>query len=159
MFADRYFPPRYFPNRYFGEGGAAGPVGPPTDDAGGQNARRRRIRVTYRYAILLPLLFALGCAHGSLRLSLWPEEEHGGVSGRPAASDLYFIAAGAVTDATLVALKVKPWWRLGAGAALAVGVRTLKPLGRTESSHFLFGFGVTLAEIVQFPFCRGPCHR
>jgi hypothetical protein len=76
----------------------------------------------------------------------WPVEEHGGLSPRPAAPDVVFIAPGAALDAGLQLAHVAPIPRLVADVSAAVVLRTWKPLGRTEGSHFLFGIGAAVAE-------------
>jgi hypothetical protein len=102
-------------------------------------------------ALLLVLALA-GCATVNGRLTLrptwWPAEDHGGDSGRPAASDLLFIGAGATFDAGLQLAHVRPVPRALADVTAALLVRTWKPLGRTEGSHFTFGFGAELVEFV-----------
>jgi len=109
---------------------------------------------------LVAVLALLGCARTTagqltLRPTWWPAEEHGGASGRPAASDLYFVAAGAAFDTGLKLAHVRPLPRFLADASAAVLFRTWKPLGRTEGSHFTFGIGVGLATLVDFIGHRG----
>ena len=109
---------------------------------------------------LVSVLVLLGCARTTagqltLRPTWWPAEEHGGASGRPAASDLYFLAAGAAFDTGLKLAHVRPLPRFLADASAAVLVRTWRPLGRTEGSHFTFGVGVAIATLVDFIGHRG----
>ena len=106
------------------------------------------------------LLTITGCARttsGQITLfpSWWPREEHGGLSGVKPASDLYFIGAGAVFDTGLKLAGVKPLPRFLADATAAVLLRTWKPLGRTEASHMLFGFGVGITTIADMFIHKG----
>jgi hypothetical protein len=108
-------------------------------------------------AALLVLALA-GCATVNGRLTLrptwWPEEEHGGTSGRKPASDWYFVAAGATFDAGMHVLHVKPIPRALADVTAAVLMRTWRPLGRTESSGLTFSIGASAAALTDFVLSR-----
>lgn len=107
-------------------------------------------------ALVLALVLA-GCV--SLSPQWWPKEEHGGASGRPEiAPDWAFMAGGVALDGGLAAFRLPVVPRVLADVTVAVGVRTLKPLGRSEGSHFLILTGALGREIVG-GFIRAVRHK
>ena len=150
MFGHRFYGARFYGPRYWGDGGTGGGPGPgPADDT--QNARLRRARVSYRYGILIPFLFLLGCAHGRFVLS--PPLEQ-----RPN-NDLLWASTGAALDGGLQLAKVKPWPRIATVVGAGVVVRYTTIAGRPRDSGVAMVFGMAVVELVGFFFCRGPCGR
>ncbi len=108
-----------------------------------------------RFTLLLVATALLGgCAHTqagqvTLRPRWWPREQHGGDSGRKAAPDVYFMAAGAAFDEGLQLAYVRPIVRFPMDVGAALAFRIWKPLGRTEGSHFLFTWGIGVKTIAD----------
>lgn len=85
-----------------------------------------------------------------------PVEAHGGLSPRPAAPDVVFLAAGAGVE-TLAVVTRRPWWQqLAAVGALAWWVRVPRAGGRTESAHLLVVAGAFPVKWAQVALCGHP---
>lgn len=114
----------------------------------------RHLRRVVLAKLLVTALLVSSCATvGGTRQFLgvkWPNEDHGGDSGRPAAPDALFFAGGFVLDGTLAQLKVPVVPRVALDALGAWVVRVPKWGGRTEAAH-----GIVLAGAFSDAWVRG----